>query len=110
MEHLLGHLDPAQSGVADLVDVDDLAGDRLVLRRHERDVRGAGVDPLAERVEQLAAAGDLVEEGEDGAAVRGREGGRLLAHEPPPPPGAAPATAGSGLPTSAPPSVPCMIA
>ena len=66
----LGHLDPAQRGVADLVDVDDLAGDGLVLRRGERDVLGAGLDPLdGSPAEQLAAARDLVQEGEDRAAA-----------------------------------------
>ncbi len=72
-EHLLGDLDAAQRRVADLVGVDDLAGDGLVLRRGQRDVPGAGVDALADRREQLAAAGDLVEEGEDGAALADRE-------------------------------------
>ena len=41
VEDVLGDLDPAQRRVADLVDVDDLPGYRLVLRRGERDVLGA---------------------------------------------------------------------
>ena len=80
VEHLLGDLDAAQRGVADLVDVDDLPGDGLVLRGGERDVRGAGVDELADPAEQLAAAGDLVQEREDGAALDGRARLDGLAH------------------------------
>ena len=95
-----------QRGVADLADVDDLAGDRLVLRRGERDVRGAGVDQLADAAEQLAAARHLVQERQNRPALdRGR--GDCFAHEPPPP-DAAPTTAGGSV-TSAPSSL-CMIA
>ena len=102
-QHRLGHLDPAQRRLAHLVAVDDLAGHRLVLGRDDGDLLDARVDPLANRLEQPAAAGHLVEEGEDGApgAVRGCTGGgvRRGAHVEPAP--AVPATAGSALPTSA---------
>ena len=71
---------------------------------------GAGVDELADPAEQLAATGDLVQEGEDGAALACRSGDlRGLAHDPPPP-AAAPTTAGFGSLTSAPSSSSCMIA
>jgi hypothetical protein len=114
VEDLLGHLDPAQGGVADLADVDDLPGDGLVLRRGEGDAAGSGVDELTEPAEQLAAAGDLVQERQDGAAfdVVGDHGRVLggLGHLDPPPLPAAPTTAGSGPETSAPSSPPCMIA
>ena len=100
VEDVLGHLDPAQGRVADLVDIDDLPGHRLVLRRREGDVLGARIHPLTHGLEQLAAAGDLVQECEDRASGLG-----FAAHVPPPPPPpplALPATAGSGPPTWAP--------
>ena len=82
-EHRLGHLDAAQRRLAHLVAVDDLAGHRLVLRRGEATSVGARLDPLADRLQQLAAARDLVQEGEDRAAVAvgagGAAVGRLLA-------------------------------
>ena len=115
VEDLLGHLDPAQRRVADLADVDDLAGNGLVLRGCEGNAAGAGVDQLTEPAEQLAAAGHLVEEREDGAALEvggqlGGVGDRLGHFEPPPPPPVAPTTAGFGSGTSAPSSPLCMIA
>ena len=69
LEHRLRDLDAAERRLANLVAVDDLARDRLVLRRDDGDLVDARLDPLADRLQQLAAAGDLVQEGEHGAAV-----------------------------------------
>ena len=64
-QHLLGDVDPALGRVPDLVDIDQLADDRLILGGDHREVGGAGVGELARRGEQLAPAGDLVEEDQD---------------------------------------------
>ncbi len=92
-EDRLGHLDPALRRLAHLVAIDDLAGHRLVLGSGESDRLGARLDPLADRLEQLAPARDLVQEGQDGsAAPRSRAGALLrvpaprgLGRRPPPP-------------------------
>ncbi len=64
----LRHLDAAASGVRELVAIDDLPRDRLVLRRNDGDALGARVDSLANGVQELATARDLVQEDEDRAA------------------------------------------
>jgi hypothetical protein len=94
-EHGLGDVHPAPRRVGELVTVDDLSRHRLVLRSRDRHLLGAGFDPLADRLEQLATARDLVQEAKDDAAHGGLP-------PPPPPPDVTPATAGSAGFTSAP--------
>jgi hypothetical protein len=64
------------------VAIDDLADDRLVLRRRQRDRIRAGLDALAHRLQQPAPACDLVQEREHRSALapvdrRGGIGGRV---------------------------------
>jgi hypothetical protein len=64
-QHGLSDVDPALGGRTALVDVDELADDRQVLRGDDGEVVRAGVRELATRRQQLAPARDLVEEAED---------------------------------------------
>src|SRR5204862_6277599 len=99
----LRDLDPALGRLANLVAIHDLPGDRLVLGRDDGDLGDTAGHALADGLEEPSAAGDLIQEDEDGPAlpVRGRTSPRIRlgAHGLRLP--AAPATAGSGAPTSA---------
>ena len=66
-EHRHRHLDPGPGGLAQLAGVDQLADRRLVLRRRDDDA-GDRLLALAHGLQQLAAAGDLVEEDQQRAA------------------------------------------
>ncbi len=67
-QHRHRHLDPGPRGFADLVGVDQLADRRLVLRRRDDDA-GDLLLALAHGLQQLAAAGDLVEEDQQRLAL-----------------------------------------
>ena len=62
------HLDPGPSRIAQLAGVDQLARGRLVLGRRDGH-RGDAVEALLDGFDQLAAAGDLVEEDQQRARL-----------------------------------------
>jgi hypothetical protein len=69
-QHRHRHLDPGARRLAQLAGVDQLADRRLVLRRRDDDA-GNLVDAPADRLQQLAPAGDLVEEDQQRPALVG---------------------------------------
>ena len=70
VEHREGHVNPGPGGFRPFLGIEELTDRRLVLRGDDHHVGGVG-RLFAGRLEQLAAAGDLVQENQKGLAHDG---------------------------------------